>query len=67
MRKFEREVIYPTGHVKDPGEGMSEGLRKSFPQGYDRLGRYRERPLRVPWGSLCVVGVVVWYLLAVVF
>ena len=67
MRKFEREVIYPTGHVSDPSEGLSEGLRLSMPQGYDRLGNRRERPVRVPWGAVCAVGIVGWYLVGVVF
>ena len=58
MRKFEREVVYPIGNIDDGQSGFSEGLRKSYPQGYDELGRYRERPVRVPRGVMMFMGIV---------
>lgn len=38
MRKYERDTHYPTGHIDDGQQDFSDGLRKSMPQGYDRLG-----------------------------
>ena len=65
MRKLEREVVYPTGDIDDGQNGFSEGLRLSMPTGYDELGRYRKRPVRVPWGVVMFVGVLVCCLVKV--
>ncbi len=49
---------YPLKPEVDMTHDLSKGLKRHWPEAYDELGRYRERPIRMPWplAVMLVVG-----------